>query len=199
MKWSFFVYSIGTPREKKSKCTGLYYFLNLYFEPENEPKPIIMANTYTQIHIQAVFSVQDRSCILRKAWKNELYKYITGIIQNHGHKVLAINGMPDHIHVFFGMRPNQSLSDLIQVVKGDSSKWINQKGFIKGRFSWQEGFGGFSYSKSHVDHVIDYIKDQENHHRRKSFIEEYLEFLEKFEVPFDERYIFKPVEYNIED
>jgi len=117
-----------------------------------------MANTYTQIHIQVVFSVQDRSCILRKAWKNELFQYITGIIQNHGHKVLAINGRPDHVHVFMGMRPNQSLSDLMQDVKGDSSKWINQKGFIKGHFSWQEGFGGFSYSKSHVDHVINYIK-----------------------------------------
>lgn len=158
-----------------------------------------MANTYTQIHIQSVFSVQDRSCIIRKAWKNELFQYITGIIQNHGHKVLAINGMPDHLHVFFGMRPTQSLSDLIQDVKGDSSKWINKKGFIAGRFSWQEGFGGFSYSKSHADNVIDYIKDQEIHHHRKSFIEEYLEFLEKFEVPYDERYIFKPVKYTDED
>jgi REP element-mobilizing transposase RayT len=157
-----------------------------------------MANTYTQIHIQTVFTVQDRSCIIRKAWENELYKYITGIIQNHGHKVLAINGIPDHIHVFFGMRPNESLSDLMQDVKGDSSKWINKKGLVTGRFSWQEGYGGFSYSKSQVDHVIDYIKDQEIHHRKKTFIEEYLEFLEKFEVPYDERYIFKHVVYNEE-
>ena len=158
-----------------------------------------MANTYTQIHIQAVFSVTDRHCIIRKTWKNELYQYITGIIQNHGHKGLAINGMPDHLHVFFGMRPTQSLSDLMQDVKGDSSKWINKKGFVQGRFSWQEGFGGFSYSKSHVDNVIDYIKNQEIHHHKKSFIEEYLEFLEKFEVPFDERYIFKPVAYDTKD
>lgn len=157
-----------------------------------------MANTYTQIHIQTVFTVQDRSCIIRKAWENELYKYITGIIQNHGHKVLAINGIPDHIHVFFGMRPNESLSDLMQDVKGDSSKWINKKGLVTGRFSWQEGYGGFSYSKSQVDHVIDYIKDQEIHHRKKTFIEEYLEFLEKFEVPYDERYIFKHVVYSEE-
>ena len=104
--------------------------------------------------------------------------------------------MPDHIHLFFGMRPTQSLSDLLQDIKGDSSKWINQKRFVKCRFSWQEGFGGFSYSKSHVDQVIDYIKNQEIHHRKKSFIEEYLEFLEKFQVPYDERYIFKPVEYS---
>ncbi len=158
-----------------------------------------MANTYTQIHIQTVFSVQDRSCIIKKTWKNELYQYITGIIQNHGHKVLILNGMPDHVHVFFGMRPTQSLSDLMQDVKGDSSKWINKKRFVTDRFSWQEGFGGFSYSKSHVDNVIDYIKNQEIHHHKKTFIEEYLEFFEKFEVPFDERYIFNPVEYDNED
>mgnify|MGYP002725734595 CR=1 FL=1 len=154
-----------------------------------------MANTYTQIHIQAVFSVQGRKCVIRRSFKNELYKYITGIIQNNGHKLLAINGMPDHIHIFFGMRPIQSLSDLLQDVKGDSSKWINRKGFIQGKFIWQEGFGGFSYAKSQVDHVIDYIKNQEVHHQKKTFIEEYTEFLNRFEVPFDERYIFKPVEY----
>lgn len=155
-----------------------------------------MANTYTQIHIQAVFTVQNRDCIIKKAWKDELYKYITGIIQNHGHKVLAINGMPDHIHIFFGMRPTQSLSDLMQDIKGDSSKWIKQKGFVKVRFAWQEGYGAFSYSKSHVDSVIDYIKNQDIHHRKKTFIEEYHDFLEKFEVDYDERYVFEPVEYS---
>ena len=158
-----------------------------------------MANTYTQIHIQTVFSVQDRYCIIQKTWKDELFQYITGIIQNNGHKVLSINGMPDHVHILFGMRPTQSLSDLMQDIKGDSSKWINKKGYISGRFSWQEGFGGFSYGKSQVNNVIDYIKNQEIHHRKKSFTEEYLEFLEKFEVPFDERYIFKPVEYTESD
>jgi len=124
-----------------------------------------------------------------------LYKYITGIIQNNGHKLLAINGMPDHIHLFVGMRHTQSISDLAQDVKGDSSKWINQKKFVKGRFSWQEGFGAFSYSKSHVDHVIDYIKNQAIHHKKKTFIEEYHDLLEKFGIEFDERYIFKPVKY----
>ena len=94
-----------------------------------------MANTYTQIHIHSVFSVQDRDCIIRRSWKNELFQYITGIIQNHGHKVLSINGMPDHIHVLFGMRPTQSLADLMQDIKGDSTKWINHKAFVKGRFS----------------------------------------------------------------
>ena len=152
-----------------------------------------MANTFTQIHIQVVFSVQDRNCIIRKLWKDELYRYITGIIKNNGHKVLTVNGMPDHIHAFFGMRPTQSLSGLMQDIKGDSSKWINKKGFVKGRFSWQEGYGAFSYSKSHVDNVIDYIKNQEIHHCKRSFIEEYRELLEKFEIEYDERYIFKPV------
>lgn len=158
-----------------------------------------MANTYTQIHIQAVFSVQDRSCLIKKFWKDELYQYITGIIQNYGHKILAINGMPDHIHVFFGMRPTQSLSDLMQNVKGSSSQWINEEKFIVGRFSWQEGYGAFSYSKSHVNPVIEYIKRQEIHHHKKTFVEEYLEFLERFQVPHDERYIFKPVEYDMDD
>ena len=155
-----------------------------------------MANTYTQIHIQAVFCVQDRDCIIKRSWSDELYMYITGIIQNHGHKVLAINGMPDHIHVFWGMRPTQSLSDLLQDIKGSSSQWINQKGFVNGKFSWQEGYGAFSYSKSHVGNVIEYIKNQEVHHRKKSFVEEYRDFLKKIEIDFDERYIFKPVEYS---
>jgi REP element-mobilizing transposase RayT len=155
-----------------------------------------MANTYTQIHIQAVFSVQNRDCVIQKTWKDELYKYMSGIISNHGHKVLAINGMPDHVHVFFGMRPTQSLSDVMQDLKGDSSKWINQKGFVIGRFSWQEGYEAFSYSKSHVNAVIEYVKNQEEHHRNKTFIEEYHEFLKKFEVDFDNKYIFKPIEYE---
>lgn len=155
-----------------------------------------MANTYTQIHIQAVFVVQNRACIIHQTWKEELYKYISGIIRNHGHKVLSINGMPDHLHVLIGMRPTQSLSDLIQDIKGDSSKWINQQGFIKNRFSWQEGYGAFSYSKSHVASVIAYIRNQEEHHRKKTFIEEYHDFLKKFEIEFDERYIFKPIEYR---
>lgn len=155
-----------------------------------------MANTFTQIHIQSVFSVQIRACIIRKSWKENLYRYITGIIQNHGHKVLAINGMPDHVHVFFGMRPTQSLSDLMQMVKGDSSQWINEQRFIQGRFSWQEGYGAFSYSRSQVPAVIRYVRNQEEHHRTRSFIEEYHDFLRKFGIAFEERYTFTPVEYN---
>jgi REP element-mobilizing transposase RayT len=154
-----------------------------------------MANTYTQIHIHAIFSVQNRKSIIQPLWKEELCRYITGIVQNNGHKLLAINGMPDHIHLLLGMRPTQSLSNLMQDIKGDSSKWINNKGFIKSRFSWQEGFGAFSYNKSMVNCAIDYIKNQELHHRKKTFLEEYHEFLEKFEVDFDERYLFIPIEY----
>ncbi len=106
--------------------------------------------------------------------------------------------MPDHVHVFFGMRPTQSLSNLMQDIKGDSSTWINKKGFVKGRFSWQEGYGAFSYSKSQVNAVIDYIKNQEKHHRAKTFLEEYHDFLKHFEIDFDERYIFKPIDYDSE-
>jgi REP element-mobilizing transposase RayT len=158
-----------------------------------------MANTYTQIHIQAVFVVQNRACIIRKTWKDDLYKYMTGIIQNHGHKVLAINGMPDHVHIFFGMRPTQSLSELMQDIKGDSSKWIKQNGYVKSKFNWQEGYGAFSYSKSHVNRVIKYIQNQEKHHTKKTFAEEYNEFLDKFEVDYDDRYVFKSVEYDSSD
>jgi len=158
-----------------------------------------MANTYTQIHIQAVFAVQNRDSIILNSWKDELYKYITGIVQNHSHKVLAINGMPDHIHLFFGMRPTQSLSDLMQDVKAYSSKWINERQFTKHKFSWQESFGGFSYSKSHIDNVIEYIKNQETHHRKKTFLEEYREILEKSGIDFNENYIFKPIGFSYDE
>jgi REP element-mobilizing transposase RayT len=153
-----------------------------------------VANTFTQIHIQAVFAVRYRVGIIQPGWKNELYKYITGIIQHHKHKLIAINGMEDHLHVLFGMRPAQSLSDLMQDVKGSSSKWINEKKFVKSRFEWQEGYGAFSYSKSQIRNVISYIQNQEAHHQKYSFLDEYKLFLKKFDVDYDERYIFKPLE-----
>ncbi len=160
-----------------------------------------MANTYTQIHIQAVFAVQNRECIIHRSWKDELYKYITGIVQNNKHKLLAINGMPDHIHILIGLRPAQSLSDLMQDVKGSSSKWINERGFFKDKFSWQEGYGGFSYRKSEVPNLIQYINNQQEHHRKKTFVEEYLELLNEFEIEYDERFLFKPVgiDYSVPD
>ena len=150
-----------------------------------------MANTYTQVHIQFVFAVKHRDGLVHSSFKDELYQYIAGIIKYHNHKLLAINGMPDHIHIFIGMRPTQSISDLLQDIKGNSSKWINEKKFLKVKFEWQEGYGAFSYSKSQVNPVIDYIKNQEQHHATKTFQEEYLEFLKLFEIDYDERYIFK--------
>jgi REP element-mobilizing transposase RayT len=160
-----------------------------------------MANTYTQIHIQAVFAVQNRECIIQNPWKEELYKYISGIVQSSNHKILSINGMPDHIHILFGLRASQSLADLMQDVKGSSSKWINDKKLIQGKFSWQEGYGAFSYSKSEVPAIIQYIINQTDHHKRKTFSEEYYDILKEFEVDFDNRYIFKPVQmdYTVPD
>ncbi len=152
-----------------------------------------MANTYTQIHIQTIFAVQNRNCLIQKRWKDELYKYITGIIQNYDHKLLQINGMPDHVHLFFGMRPKQALSELMKKVKGDSSAWINQNGFLNYSFSWQAGYGAFSYAKSQVPQVIRYIQNQEQHHRKKTFLEEYVDFLNEFGIEYDERHIFKHV------
>ena len=157
-------------------------------------KKYIMANTYTQIHIQTVFAVQNRQSLIRTEWRDELYKYITGIVQKHNHKMLQINGMPDHIHLFFGMRPSQSLSDLMKAVKGDSSEWINKRGFANGKFSWQAGYGAFSYAKSQVPIVIRYIQNQEQHHKKKTFKEEYIDFLKEFEIDYDDRFIFKPIE-----
>lgn len=155
-----------------------------------------MANTYTQIHIQAVFAVQNRECIISKRWKDELYKYITGIVQNNNHKLLAINGMPDHIHILIGLRPTQSVSDLLQDIKGSSSKWINEKKLVAGKFSWQAGFGAFSYSKSELSRVINYINNQQKHHEKKTFINEYLQLLKIHEIEFDERYVFQPIDIN---
>lgn len=155
-----------------------------------------MANTYTQIHIHAVFSVQNRESFISENWKDELYKYLTGIVTNNKHKLLAINGMPDHIHLLVGLRPTQSVSDLLQDIKGSSSKWINQKGFVRGKFSWQEGFGAFSYSKSELPTVINYIQNQQEHHRQVTFQEEYIKLLKDFDIEYDERFVFKPVEEN---
>lgn len=150
-----------------------------------------MANTYTQIHIQFVFVVKYRKGLIQASFKEELYQYISGIIKNYDHKLLAINGMPDHIHVFIGMRPTQSISDLMQDIKGSSSKWINEKKFLPIKFEWQSGYGAFSYSKSHVERVIRYVQNQENHHKGQTFREEYVQFLNAFEIDYDENYIFK--------
>lgn len=155
-----------------------------------------MANTYTQIHLQAVFAVESRQSVVEASWKARLYKYISGIIENKQHKLLAINGMPDHLHIVFGFRPTQSLSDLMQEIKGGSSKWINEQRLTKSRFSWQSGYGAFSYSKSDLPKVIRYVENQEEHHRKFSFTEEYEMMLDRYGVSYDKRYLFKPVDYN---
>ncbi|MES2836002.1 MAG: IS200/IS605 family transposase [Bacteroidota bacterium] len=149
-----------------------------------------MPNTYTQIHIHFVFAVKHRNAVINDSWKEELYKYIAGIIRNNEHKLIAIGGMPDHIHILIGVRASQSISDLMQDVKGNSSKWINEKRFLNTKFEWQEGYGAFSYSKSQINDVVNYINNQETHHAKKSFKEEYLEILKKFEVDYDEKYVF---------
>lgn len=152
-----------------------------------------MANTYTQIHIQAVFAVKYRQSLIHQDWEDELFKIITGTVQNYGHKLLQINGTPDHIHLLFGFRPTQSLSGLIQEVKEYSSGWINKRGFISSKFNWQSGYGAFSYSKSQVPRVINYIQNQKEHHRKKTFLDEYRQLLKTHEIDFDERYIFQPL------
>ncbi len=149
-----------------------------------------MANTYTQIHIQIVIAVKRREYLIRDSLREELCKYLTGIIHNNGHKLLAINGMPDHLHILFGMRPNQALSELMRVLKANSAKWINDKGVIPGKFEWQEGYGGFSYEKSFLPQIVAYIMNQKEHHRVKTFMEEYLDLLREFEISFDEKYLF---------
>jgi len=149
-----------------------------------------MADTYTKIYVHVIFTVQGRQNLISKQHKDELYKYITGIIQNKKQKVIAINGMPDHIHILIGIKPDIALSDLVRDVKANASSFINEKRWIMGKFNWQEGFGAFSYSHSQLDSVANYIRNQEKHHSRKTFREEYLELLKKFDVEYDSKYIF---------
>jgi REP element-mobilizing transposase RayT len=150
-----------------------------------------MANTYTQIYIHVVFAVDGRQNLILPEHNDGLQKYITGIVSRQKHKLIAINNMPDHLHLPAGLRPDAALSDLVRDVKAGSSKFINEKCWVAGRFSWQEGFGAFSYSRSQLGAVIRYIENQQTHHAKKSFDEEYVEMLEKFNVEYDRRYIFK--------
>jgi putative transposase len=153
-----------------------------------------MANTYSQIYIQTVFAVDDRLSLIRAEFKEELYKYMTGIVRNSGQKLIAINGMSDHVHILIGLKPAMALADLIRDIKADSSDFINRKKWVRGRFCWQEGYGAFSYGHSQLDTIIRYIQNQEQHHRRRSSKDEYLAWLKKFEVPFEDKYIFEFIE-----
>ena len=153
-----------------------------------------MPGTFSQIYIQVVFAVKGRENLIAKTWKDELNKYISGIIKAKEQKPIIINGMQDHIHVFIGLRPSASLSDIVRDIKNNSSNFINDKKFVKGKFSWQEGYGAFSYGHSQIEKVYNYILNQEEHHKHKTFKEEYIGFLNKFEVPFEERYLFEWIE-----
>ena len=151
-------------------------------------------STYSQIYIQVVFAVKGRESLIDHTWEEELYKYITGIIANKGQKMLAINGMPDHLHIFIGMKPACCLSDLVKEIKKSSNDFIKEKRFIKFKFQWQEGYGAFSYSHSDLDKVIKYIMNQKQHHKTKTFREEYVEFLKNFAIEYKDEYLFEWVE-----
>ncbi len=154
-----------------------------------------MPNTYTQLYIHCVFAVKYRMAMLNDEWDERLRLYISAIVQNHGHKMLAINNMPDHLHFFVGLNPNQSISDMLRIVKSESSGWINKEKFVKNKFNWQDGYGAFSHSVSQVNSVVQYIHNQQEHHCKHTFLEEYQKMLKDFQVDYDERYIFKlPIE-----
>ena len=150
-----------------------------------------MANTYTQIDIQIVFAVKGRQSLIQKSWKEELYMYITGIVQNHNHKMLRINGMPDHVHIFIGYNPTHPLPKLVEEIKTSSNSFFKEKRFTPYQFTWQAGYGAFSYGRSQRSSVINYIEKQEEHHRKKTFREEYIEMLQKFEVEYKDEYLFE--------
>ncbi len=153
-----------------------------------------MVNTYSQIHIQAVFAVAGRRSLIHPDWKEELFKYIAGIFRNQKQKLLAIGGVQDHIHLLFGLRPNIAISDLLRDVKANSSAFVNESRLIRSRFSWQEGYGAFSYSKSQVDVVAKYVLNQEKHHARRTFKDEYVTMLDRFEVDYEDRFLFDWIE-----
>lgn len=149
-----------------------------------------MANTYTQLYFHVVFAVKGRDNAISTNWKEDLYKYISGIISNHEQKLMIINGMPDHVYLLIGTKPNCNLSDLVRVIKSNSFKWINEKSLVRGKFEWQTGFSAFTVSQSVVPSVVEYIKNQEKHHKKKTFREEYIDFLKANNIDYNTDYIF---------
>jgi REP-associated tyrosine transposase len=149
-----------------------------------------MADTFSQLYIHIIFAVKGRQNLISKRWKEDLNKYIAGIIKGKDQKPIIVNGMSDHIHAFIGLKPSMAISDLVRDIKNNSTNFINKNKLVKGKFSWQAGYGAFSYSHSHIGSVYNYIKNQEAHHRKRTFKEEYLELLKKFEVIYDEKYLF---------
>jgi len=150
-----------------------------------------MANTFTQLTIHAVFSVKGRGCFLQKSFRSELFQYISGILKNINQYPLAVNGYKDHVHIVFEMNPTQSLSEVMEKVKSNSSRWINDNKLLPGKFEWQRGYSGFSYARSQRDNVINYVLKQEEHHSKKSFKDEYFELMSEFGITFDPKYIFE--------
>lgn len=153
-----------------------------------------MANTYSQIYTQIVFAVQGRQNLLAKEWRQEVFKYMAGIIKNKGHKPIIINGADDHVHVFIGLKPSMALSDLARDIKNNSSNFINENRWVKGKFNWQEGYGAFSYGHSQIEALYNYIQNQEAHHAKQSFQDEYLDLLKRFKVDYDTKYLFDWIE-----
>jgi REP element-mobilizing transposase RayT len=149
-----------------------------------------MAGTYSQIYLQIVIGVKYRENLIQKIWKDRLFQYISGIITNKSHKSIIVNGVSDHVHLFIGFKPAYSISDLVRDVKNNSSNFINDNKFVHGKFMWQEGYGVFSYSHSHIESVYNYIKNQEKHHAKKCFKDEYIGLLNKFNIQYDEKYLF---------
>jgi putative transposase len=153
-----------------------------------------MSGTFSQVYIQVVFAVKGRQNLLQKPWRDEVFKYMAGIIKGKNQKPIIVNGVEDHVHLFIGLKLSMSISDLIRDVKNNTTNFINEQKFIQGKFSWQEGYGAFSYSHSQIDSVYQYILNQEEHHHKKTFKEEYLDFLKKFEIEYDEKYLFEWIE-----
>ena len=153
-----------------------------------------MAGTYSQLYIQIVFAVAGRKNMLDKSWRTEVFKYMAGIINAKGHKTLIVNGVSDHVHIFVGLKPSMAISDLVRDVKNNSTNFINIQNYTRGKFSWQPGYGTFSYGKSQVNRVYQYILNQENHHSKTSFREEYQEFLRKYEIEHEDKYLFEWIE-----
>ena len=150
-----------------------------------------MPNTYTQLYIHFVFAVKYRAATIASPWEEELHKYITAIVQNNGHKLIAINSVADHMHIFAGLNPKQSISELMRLVKGDSAEFINKKKFTKQKFQWQEGYGAFSHSHSQVQQVADYVMNQKIHHAKISYKQEYLKMLEQSGVNYHPDYVYQ--------
>ena len=155
-----------------------------------------MPNTFSQIYIQVVFAVQNRDAQIKLEWEERLFQYITAIVQNKGQKMLAINGTSNHIHFFIGMKPSCCLSDMVREIKKSSTDFIKEKGLCKYNFSWQEGYGAFSYSHSQIDSVVKYIMNQKEHHKKQCFRDEYIQFLKNFSIEYEDKYLFKWIEQN---